>query len=116
MRPLKELRNNQLHYQPIFGRFNQSYMPGKEGSFSFNVSPQNVDIDKEEYVEFISISETIIREEIKLIFYFDEMVIDKKMLRKEENEGELCAVKCTKCKKSFFIYKWLTGRKLNWLN
>lgn len=103
MRRLKELRNNQLHYQPIFGRFNQSYMPGKEGFFSFNVSPQDADIDKEEYVEFISLSETIIREEIKLIFYFDEMVIDKKMLHKEENERELCAVKCTKCKKELLL-------------
>lgn len=103
IRRLKELRNNQLHYQPIFGRFYQSYMPGKEGFFTFNVSPQNADIDKEEYVEFISLSETIIREEIKLIFYFKEMVIDKKMLHKEEREGELCAVKCTKCKKELLL-------------
>lgn len=103
IRRLKELRNNQLHYQPIFGRFNQSYMPGKEGFFTFNVSSKNADIDKEEYVEFISLSETIAREEIKLIFYFYEMVIDKKMMRKEENEGELCVIKCTKCKKELLL-------------
>lgn len=103
IRRLKELRNNQLHYQPIFGRFNQSYMPGKEGFFTFNVSSKNAHIDKEEYVEFISLSETIAREEIKLIFYFYEMVIDKKMMRKEENEGELCVVKCTKCKKELLL-------------
>lgn len=103
IRRLKELRNNQLHYQPIFGRFNQSYMPGKEGFFIFNVSPDNADIDKEEYVEFLSLSEKIVREEIKLIYYFYEMVIDKKMLLKEENERELCVVKCTKCKKDLLL-------------
>ena len=31
------------------------------------------------------------------------MVIDKKMLLKEENERELCVVKCTKCKKDLLL-------------
>lgn len=45
-------------------------MPGKESFFTFNVSSQNADINKEEYLEFISLSEAIVREEIKLIFFF----------------------------------------------
>lgn len=103
IRRLKELRNNQLHYQPIFGRFNQSYMPGKEGFFTFNVSPYNANIHKEEYAEFLSLSEKIVREEIKLIYYFYKMVTDKKMLLKEEKEKELCVVKCTKCKMDLLL-------------
>ncbi len=103
IRRLKELRNNQLHYQPVFGRFNQSYMPGNEGFFTFNVSPYNTDIDKKEYVEFLSLSERIVREEIKLIYYFHEMIIDKKMMLKDENERELCVVKCTKCNKDLLL-------------
>lgn len=103
IRRLKELRNNQLHYQPVFGRFNQSYIPGNDGFFTINISPNNADIDKKEYFEFVSLSERIINEEIKLIYYFVEMIIDKKMLLKEEKERELCVVKCMKCKRDLLL-------------
>lgn len=101
-RRLRELRHNQLHYQPIFGRFNQCYIPENK-DFSINISPANADIDEREYHDFFSMSKRIVDGEIKLIYYFFEMIIDKKMLLKGEEEKEVCVVRCAKCKKKLLL-------------
>lgn len=100
---LKDLRNNQLHYQSIFGRYNQSYMPGPEALFIFDIKPNNINIDEDEYSEFLQLSEDIIQKEIKLIFYFYEMILDQKMIKKDEAEEELCIVKCKECGEELMI-------------
>ena len=92
---LKNLRNNEVHYQSILGRYHQSYTPGKVNRFVFAV---HLDcINKREYDEFLKLSEVIIHKEIGLIKLFYGMIFDKKMILKGQKEEELCVVKCKEC-------------------
>lgn len=98
---LKDLRNNQVHYQSILGRYHQSYTPGKANCFVFDVHPNC--INKREYDEFLKLSEVIIHKEIGLIKLFYGMIFDKKMILKGQKEEELCVVKCKECGKELLI-------------
>lgn len=101
---LKALRNYQMHYQSIFSRYTQNYslVNGKK-VFTMNVNSKDKPINEREYVLFMELAESILEKEIELIYFFAEMIVDKKLIKCGEDEEEVCIVQCECCSKQFTL-------------
>lgn len=100
---IKILRNYCTHNQPLFSRFESSYM-----KFYDQSSENSLRIDPDskvgrEYDEFIELSHKAIQKEIKLIKDFEGMVYDQKMVPKNDCEKSLHVFKCPKCKTKILV-------------
>ena len=76
---LKELRNYQMHYQSIFGRYTQSYsFQNNESVFNMEINPKGKPFREKEYSLFLELANNIIEKEFNLTFCFLGMITDKK--------------------------------------
>ena len=106
MARLKELRNYQMHYQSIFCRFTQSYsFQNNESVFNMEINPKGKPFREKEYSLFLELADNIIEKEFNLTSCFLGMITDKKMIRLDEEEKELCTIQCLKCKRRFAFPK-----------
>lgn len=101
---LKELRNYQMHYQSVFSRYNQNYLfVDGETIFNMDINSKDKPLNEKEYDLFMKLADTVIEKEVDLVYFFMEMIADKKLIRLNDEEKELCFIQCEKCNKHFVL-------------
>lgn len=103
IRSMNILRNYETHYQSIFSKYNQSYSFDGSGLykkvFSINGSIYNVD----EFNKFVELSQKVINLYSKLVYYFNRMLFDRKLIEKGEKPEETYILQCPECSKKFLF-------------
>lgn len=102
---LLDLRNYETHFQSIFSMYNMYYDPTTMlRSMSFNNTHDF--IDKEEFTDFLNITEKIILLYIDLIVQFEFMYKNRKMIEKKfDVSSHVFTSTCLKCGNKFLIDK-----------
>ena len=103
IRSMNILRNYETHYQSIFSKYNQSYSFDGSGLykkvFSINGSIYNVD----EFNKFVELSQKVINLYSKLVYYFNRMLFDRKLIEKGKKPEETYILQCPECSKKFLF-------------
>lgn len=97
IKAMKLLRNYNTHNQALFSKFRTRY-DKNQVIMEVNYEELNPQYDK-----FINLAYRVIRVEIDLIIYFENMCFYKKMLPKNTQEKNVYIFKCKKCQKQILI-------------
>lgn len=92
IKAMKSLRNYSIHYQPLFSKFEVWY---RENEIVGNVNSNTN--NKEEYNKFIELSRRVIKQEVKIIYNFEGMCYDLKMMQKNETPKICYIFECPSC-------------------
>lgn len=95
------LRNYETHFQSIFSNISQSYSFDGKGSSHKVIFLSGSTYKTEEFDKFTTLSENIIDLYRDLIFNFNKMVFDKKLVPKNKNQEEVFIFQCPKCLQKF---------------
>ena len=97
MRTMKILRNYVSHYQLIFSKFSNSYQFYNNGESIKKFNVQGSSLDEQEYTLFLSLAKEVISKQIDLIYNFNKMYTDKKMIKVGERIKKVYEYKCPTC-------------------
>lgn len=97
MTTMKILRNYVSHYQLIFSKFSNSYQFYNNGESIKKFNFQGSSLDEREYTLFLSLAKEVISKQIDLIYNFNKMYTDKKMIKVGERIKKVYEYKCPTC-------------------
>ena len=97
MTTMKILRNYVSHYQLIFSKFSNSYQFYNNGGSIKKFNFQGSSLDEQEYTLFLSLAKEVISQQIDLIYNFNKMYTDKKMIKVGELIKKVYEYKCPTC-------------------
>ncbi|MBQ6888643.1 MAG: hypothetical protein IJN54_14145 [Lachnospiraceae bacterium] len=67
------------------------------------INTKDKPLNEKEYDLFMKLADTVIEKEIEVVYFFMEMIADKKLIRLNGEEKELCVIQCEKCNKQFVL-------------
>jgi hypothetical protein len=97
------LRNYETHYQSIFSKYNQSYRFDSDGSYNKIFSTNGSIYDKGEFDKFMELSQKVINLYLSLVYYFNKMLFDRKLIEHGKKTEEVYILQCPECSEKFFF-------------
>ena len=97
MTTMKTLRNYVSHYQLIFSKFSNGYQFYSDGGSVKKFNVQGSSLDEQEYALFFNLAKEVISLQIDLIYNFNKMYTDKKMIKVGELIKKVYEYKCPTC-------------------
>ena len=97
------LRNYETHYQSIFSKYNQSYRFDSNGLYNKSFSTNGSIYDKGEFDKFKELSQKVINLYLSLVYYFNKMLFDRKLIEHGKKPEEVYILQCPVCSEKFLF-------------
>lgn len=100
---LNILRNYETHYQSIFSKYNQSYSFDGSGLYNKSFTTNGSIYDEDEFNKFVELSKKVINLYSGLIYYFNKMLFDRKLIEQGKNPEKVYILQCPECLEKFLF-------------